>query len=173
MDVVCLPYRWVSALVAIFFTICFCHSPDLDGYRAPKMKHQEAGAAFHQRWYVFMICFQQQQQNFIEIRKPIPVCCTICFCVGPDLDGYRTPNTTCISDITNVSRYVCSLVRTWTGTGHPKWGMNPARPQNMNPTRCTRMKKSTKVMSTVCFTVCLFISPDLDGHRAPKNGSLT
>jgi hypothetical protein len=25
----------------------------------------------------------------------------------------------------------------------------------------------------MCFTICLFISPDLDGHRAPKNGSLT
>ena len=25
----------------------------------------------------------------------------------------------------------------------------------------------------VCFMICLFISPDLDGHRAPKNGSLT
>jgi hypothetical protein len=23
-------------------------------------------------------------------------------------------------------------------------------------------------MFTVCFTICLFISPDLDGHRAPK-----
>ena len=22
---------------------------------------------------------------------------------------------------------------------------------------------------TICFTICLFISPDLDGHRAPKN----
>jgi hypothetical protein len=21
---------------------------------------------------------------------------------------------------------------------------------------------------TICFTICLFISPDLDGHRAPK-----
>ena len=27
--------------------------------------------------------------------------------------------------------------------------------------------------TTICFTICLFISPDLDGHRAPKNGSLT
>jgi len=24
---------------------------------------------------------------------------------------------------------------------------------------------------TICFTICLFISPDLDGYRAPKNGS--
>jgi len=23
-------------------------------------------------------------------------------------------------------------------------------------------------MFTICFTICLFISPDLDGHRAPK-----
>jgi hypothetical protein len=23
---------------------------------------------------------------------------------------------------------------------------------------------------TICFTICLFISPDLDGHRAPKSG---
>ena len=22
--------------------------------------------------------------------------------------------------------------------------------------------------TTICFTICLFISPDLDGHRAPK-----
>jgi len=22
--------------------------------------------------------------------------------------------------------------------------------------------------NTICFTICLFISPDLDGHRAPK-----
>jgi hypothetical protein len=26
---------------------------------------------------------------------------------------------------------------------------------------------------SICFTICLFISPDLDGHSAPKNGSLT
>ena len=42
-----------------------------------------------------------------------------------------------------VSRYVCVLVRTWTGTGH----------QKPNNRQC-------------CFTVCLFISPDLDGYRA-------
>jgi hypothetical protein len=38
---------------------------------------------------------------------------------------------------------VCPVVQTWT-TGHP-----------------------------ICFTICLFISPDFDGHRAFKNGSLT
>ena len=26
-------------------------------------------------------------------------------------------------------------------------------------------------ISSICFTICLFINPDLDGHRAPKNGS--
>ena len=26
---------------------------------------------------------------------------------------------------------------------------------------------------TVCFTVCLFIRPNSDGHRAPNKGSLT
>ena len=26
---------------------------------------------------------------------------------------------------------------------------------------------------SICFTICLFISSDSDGHRAPKNGSLT
>jgi hypothetical protein len=46
------------------------------------------------------------------------------------------------------SRYICSLVRTWTGIGHP-------------------------VCHPICFTICLFISPDLDGHRAPKNRALT
>ena len=30
-----------------------------------------------------------------------------------------------------VSRYVCSLVRTWTGTGHPKMGINPERPRKL------------------------------------------
>ena len=33
--------------------------------------------------------------------------------------------------------------------------------------------RATANLFTICFTICLFISPDLDGHRAPKNGSLT
>ena len=24
------------------------------------------------------------------------------------------------------------------------------------------------VITTICFTICLFISPDLDGYRAPR-----
>jgi len=64
-----------------------------------------------------------------------------------------------------VSRYVCSLVRTWTGTGHPKMGINPER-----PTICFTI---CLFISQICFTICLFISPDLDGHRAPKNRAST
>ena len=29
-----------------------------------------------------------------------------------------------------------------------------------------------RIRNTICFTIYLFISPDLDGHRAPKNGSI-
>jgi hypothetical protein len=70
----------------------------------------------------------------------------ICLCVSPDIDGMFVSR----------YRYVCSLpvVRTWTGTGHPKWIINPER-----PTKDLRPK-----YDTVCFTICLFISPDLDGH---------
>ena len=34
-------------------------------------------------------------------------------------------------------------------------------------------KCSYSDMFTICFTICLFISPDLDGHRAPKTKALT
>jgi hypothetical protein len=37
--------------------------------------------------------------------------------------------------------------------------------QDKHPSR----QKDEVTLDTVCFTICLFISPDLDGHRAPKN----
>jgi hypothetical protein len=32
---------------------------------------------------------------------------------------------------------------------------------------------AVRQMATICFTICLFISPDLDGHRAPNGRSRT
>jgi hypothetical protein len=72
------------------------------------------------------------------------ICFTICLCISPDLDGSRGTTKMCPEKHTRyVSRYVCSLVRTYTGKGHPKQG-------------------------TICFTICLFISPDLDGNRGTR-----
>ena len=41
------------------------------------------------------------------------------------------------------------------------------------PQMFTIMFRNTSCLQTICFTICLFISPDLDGHRAPKNESFT
>ena len=44
------------------------------------------------------------------------VCFTVCLLISPDSDGYRAPQ----MRLRYVSRYVCSIVPTWTGIGHPK-----------------------------------------------------
>ena len=49
------------------------------------------------------------------------------------------------------SRYVCVIVRTWTGTDTEKMTI-----------------KIFCRHGRLCFTICLFIGPDLDGCRASK-----
>ena len=79
-----------------------------------------------------------------------------------------------------VSRYVCSLVRTWSlglvwcvhfthfangsVTYAPKCPHHQSQITNQSP----RQRRKFNVYVS---TIFLFISPDLDGHRAPKNGS--
>jgi hypothetical protein len=60
-------------------------------------------------------------------------------------------------------------VRVWRGRFHDMFGAMIVL--NLLHTRAT-------ATHNICFTICLFISPDLDGDRfhdraAPKNGSLT
>jgi len=52
----------------------------------------------------------------------------------------------------DVSRDVCALVRTSTGTEH---------------------QKSSQHFTMICFTICLFNSPDLAGNRAPQTTCFT
>jgi hypothetical protein len=43
--------------------------------------------------------------------------------------------------------------------------------------RCQESKFNSRVVQrralTICFTICLCVSLDLDGYRAPKNGCFT
>ena len=59
----------------IFFTICLCISPDLKGYRAPKMKHG-----------MFLTTRRRASGS-----RCFTICFTICLFISPDLDGHRAP----------------------------------------------------------------------------------
>ena len=81
---------------------------------------------------------------------------SVCLCVSPDLDGYR-----------------------YRATGQEERNIDPERPTKGPKThmicfvsRCVCFTicfdNFTIEIVVACFTICLFISPDLDGHRAPK-----
>ena len=77
------------------------------------------------------------------------VCFTVCLFISPDLDGYRASLTLRDPEICKVPtpKYEAAALHEHLSTGYPS-------------------------LTTICFTICLFISPDLDGHRAPKKGHL-
>jgi hypothetical protein len=58
-----------------------------------------------------------------------------------------------------------------------KWNLECERQYRSDGSACSQRSNSSlearKESLLDGFTICLFISPDLDGHRAPKNGSFT
>jgi hypothetical protein len=75
---------------AICFTKCLFISPDLDGYRAPKVKHDTP------RTIGFTIClFISPDLDGHRASKMKYYPCTICLFISPDhgdIDGHRTQN---------------------------------------------------------------------------------
>jgi hypothetical protein len=77
-----------------------------------------------------------------QLSQPV-LCFTICLCISPDLDGYRyqgNKNET----LTPRDRFI---------------GGWPASLKQ----RTVSFEALLPVSFTICFTICLFISPDLDG----------
>ena len=56
------------------------------------------------------------------------------------------------------------------GAGHTLKNVHTTNHQS--PITNHQSRDVSRYVFTICFTICLFISPDLDGHRAPKNGSV-
>jgi hypothetical protein len=104
---------WFKTLYQHVAAACLlCISPDLDGKRGTTK-----------------MCPGRPTQGPDMFRYVF----TICLCISPDLDGNRGTTKMCPgmfsrethkgheTQVRYVSRYVCSLVRTWTGQGHPRY----------------------------------------------------
>jgi hypothetical protein len=71
----------------------------------------------------------------------------VCLFINPDLDGHQAPKN---GSLTLRDPENCKVPK-------PKYEANA-------------LHSHPSIGYPICFTICLFISPDLDGHRAPKNG---
>jgi len=90
---------------------------------------------------------------------------TICLFISPDLDGYRAPKNRGYSSLGNTSEQ-------FTFTEPSTLGKHDKTLQTLESLMIHRIRNTTDkqpktlldtLVFKICFTICLFISPDLDG----------
>jgi len=118
-------------------------------------RHWNHSSMFHDTIkYVFTICF-----TICLWFTIFTIDFTICLIISLDWDGHRAPKNGSLTlrdpeQISKPKDGATALLHSHPIIGYP----------NSSNGQCT-------LYHTICFTIYLFISPDLDGHRAPKNGS--
>jgi hypothetical protein len=163
------------------FTICLRISPD-DMFAYQSGLGRVPG---HQEWNIdprMLLALWPHSSGSSLINLPVPPSRKKSSNLYESASSFNT-QPVAIPSFLSLRRCLCALVRTWTGTGHQEMEFNDRRwyryaatvvpqPRYVSRHVCVLVRtyqdgnRGTK-NETICFTICLFISLDLDGQRAP------
>jgi len=133
---------------------------------------------------VCSLCISERKNDFVESENHIlkvkinKICFTICLFISPDLDGHSAPqNGSTIRFKKVMSLDLDGYVSRYDSSTRTGGGSNVRELRNVSRYVCVSVRAQGKgpengrecfhdmFVLDICFTICLFISPDLEGYR--------